>query len=61
MLTLFYRFSFKIKTDLYLFFQVSFVTITDKRDGQQRAAGVTLLLDETLQISKEKRERVSEE
>lgn len=37
--------------------RVSFVTITDKRDHQQRAAGVTLLLEETLQISQEKRER----
>lgn len=37
--------------------KVTFVTITDKRDGQQRAAGVSLLLEDTLQISKEKRER----
>jgi len=36
--------------------KVTFVTITDKRDGQQRAAGVSLMLQDTLYISKEKRE-----
>ena len=38
---------------------MTFVTITDKRDGQQRAAGVSLMLQDTLYISKEKRENVS--
>uniref|UniRef100_F6YAH3 Cold shock domain-containing protein E1 n=1 Tax=Ciona intestinalis TaxID=7719 RepID=F6YAH3_CIOIN len=37
--------------------KVSFLTITDKRNGQQRAAGVTLLLDKTIAASKEKREQ----
>lgn len=37
--------------------KVSFLTVTDKRNGQQRAAGVSLLLKETLEISGEKRER----
>uniref|UniRef100_H2Z8A0 CSD domain-containing protein n=1 Tax=Ciona savignyi TaxID=51511 RepID=H2Z8A0_CIOSA len=37
--------------------QVSFLTITDKRNGQQRAAGVTLLLEKTIIVSKEKREQ----
>lgn len=37
--------------------KVSFLTITDKRNSQQRAAGVTLLLDETILITREKRER----
>ncbi|XP_076800145.1 cold shock domain-containing protein E1-like isoform X1 [Clavelina lepadiformis] len=37
--------------------KVSFLTITDKRNGQQRAAGVTLLLDKTLATTNEKREQ----
>lgn len=37
--------------------KVSFFTVTDTRNGQQRAAGVSLLLQESLEISKEKRER----
>lgn len=37
--------------------KVSFLTVTDKRNGQQRAAGVGLLLKETLEVSGEKRER----
>ena len=40
--------------------QVSFFTVTDRRNGQQRAAGVTLLLNETLELSKEKREKVDD-
>ncbi|XP_077970092.1 cold shock domain-containing protein E1-like isoform X2 [Styela clava] len=36
--------------------KVSFLTVTDKRNGQQRAAGVNLLLKETLEMSGEKRE-----
>ena len=38
---------------------MSFLTITDKRNGLQRATGVTLLLDKTLSATKEKREQVS--
>ena len=41
-----------------MYFQVSFLTITDKRNGLRRAAGVTLLLDKTLAANKEKREQV---
>ena len=39
---------------------MSFLTITDKRNGLRRAAGVTLLLDKTLAANKEKREQVKQ-